>query len=119
MRTTAIVTQMLLRLCFLALIVLGTLFWTGHHLSLVNLHMAIGGLFVIGLWVMAFLGGKAGVGMGLVANAAVGGFIVLGLGMTQTAIMPGGLHWLVRVVHLLVGLAALGISEQIGARIKK
>jgi hypothetical protein len=118
MRTTAFVTQMVLRLCFLVLLVLGVLFWTGRALSLVNVHMAIGSLFVIGLWIMAVLGARARVGMGLVANAAIGGFIVLGLGMTQTAIMPGGVHWVVRVVHLLVGMAAIGISERIGARIK-
>lgn len=119
MRTTAIVTQMLLRACFLVLLVLGVLFWTGHALSLINLHMAIGTIFVIALWVMAALGARARVGTGLVVNAVIGGVIVLGLGMTQSAIMPGGTHWIVRVVHLLVGMAAIGIGEQISARIKK
>ncbi|HVA58330.1 MAG: hypothetical protein WBQ26_10275 [Gemmatimonadaceae bacterium] len=119
MRTATIVTQMLIRLCFLVLLVLGVLFWTGHAVQLVSLHMAIGGIFVLGLWFLAALGARAKVGMGLVANAAVGGFIVLGLGMTQTTVMVGDMHWLVRVVHLLVGTAAIGISEQIGARIRK
>lgn len=119
MRTATIVTQMLLRLCFLVLLVLGILVWTGHAKNLVNLHMAIGSIFVLGLWLLALLGANAKVGVGLVVNAAIGGFIVLGLGMTQRAVMTGDMHWLVRVVHLLVGVAALGISEQIGARIKK
>ena len=118
MRTATTVTQMLLRLCFLALLVLGVLFWTGHAISLEPLHMAIGGIFVLGLWTMAILGFASKAGADLVVMALIGGVIVLALGMTQKALMIGDLHWIVRVVHLLVGLAAMGLAEQIGRRIR-
>ena len=35
MKNTAIVARLLVRLCGIALIILGILFWTGHALSLV------------------------------------------------------------------------------------
>lgn len=118
MRTATLVTQMLLRICFLALIVLGVLFWTGHATGLVALHMSVGGIFVLLMWVMALLGFRARAGADLVLMTLVGGFIVLGLGMTQTRLMVGDAHWIVRVVHLLVGLAAIALTERIGARIR-
>ena len=118
MRTATTITQMLLRLCFLALLVLGIIFWTGRALDLEPLHMAIGGIFVLGLWTMAILGFASKAGADLAVMALIGGVIVLALGMTQKALMVGDLHWIVRVVHLLVGLAAMGLAEQIGRRVK-
>ncbi len=118
MRTATTITQMLLRLCFLALLVLGILFWTGRAIGLEPLHMAIGGIFVLGLWTMAILGFASKAGADLVVMALFGGVIVLALGMAQKALMVGDLHWIVRVVHLLVGLAAMGPAEQLARRIK-
>jgi hypothetical protein len=119
MRTATTIVQMLLRLCVLVLIVLGVIFWTGHAANLVGLHMAIGGIFVLLMWVMAVLGARAKVGGGPVLMLVLGGLVVLGLGMSQRQIMVGGMHWIVRVLHLLVGLAAIGLTEQVGARIRK
>ena len=34
-------------------------------------------------------------------------------GMTQQAILPGDLHWIVRVMHLVIGLAAMPIAERL------
>ena len=34
-------------------VIVGIGFWTGHWVNLVNVHMAIGSLFVIALWVIA------------------------------------------------------------------
>lgn len=119
MRLTAKIVQILIRLCFLILLGLGVLFWTGHALDLVNLHMLVGTILVLGLWVMAILGARARAGWGLVAMAAIGGLVVLGLGMAQAQLVQGDLHWTVRVTHLLVGLAAIGLAEQLAVRIRK
>lgn len=51
-------------------------------------------------------------GMAAVALAPV----VPLFGMTQTQILVGDLHWLIRVAHLLVGFAAVGLTERIGER---
>ena len=46
------------------------------------------------------------------------GLLVLVVGMTQTQILPGELHWLVRVVHLGSGLVAMASAETLGLRIR-
>jgi len=37
--------------------------------------------------------------------------------MTQMQLFPGVNHWVVRVLHLLVGLIAMTLAGQLGARI--
>jgi len=115
--TTAI--QMLVRATFVVQLVLGVLFWTGNALDLVPLHQTIGFLLVFGLWAQAALAARAGVQPALVALAAVWGLVVPVLGLTQTRLLVGSAHWLIEVLHLLVGVAAVGMAEGLAARIKE
>ena len=94
-------------------VILGIGFWTGHWANLVNAHMAIGALFVIALWVIAGIAAAHGRPGGLVAFGFIWGVVVLALGMTQQRILIGDLHWIIRVVHLAVGIAALPIAERL------
>jgi hypothetical protein len=94
-------------------VILGIGFWTGHWANLVNVHMAIGSLFVIALWVIAGIASAHGRPGRLVAFGFVWGVIVLALGMTQQGILIGDLHWIIRVLHLAVGIAAMPIAERL------
>jgi hypothetical protein len=38
--------------------------------------------------------------------------------MTQGRILPSDTHWLIQIVHLLVGLRTIGIGAGLAARIK-
>jgi hypothetical protein len=118
MKGATAVAQNTVRLFGVLQIVTGLLFWTGNALSLVPLHMLSGLLLVIGLWVLAGIGVRAGVSPLRVVVAVVWGLFVVVFGMVQAAILPGELHWIVQVLHLLVGLAAMGQAEVIAARIK-
>ncbi|MGH2459702.1 MAG: hypothetical protein ACRDIY_12635 [Chloroflexota bacterium] len=118
-KLTATVLQMLVRLAGLILIVLGVLFWIGSALSLIPIHMLVGLILVLALWGVAGVGARAGLPGPLVGLAVIWGLIVLILGMTQQALFPGGSHWIVQVVHLLVGLAAIGLSERLASSIKR
>lgn len=117
MTTASSVLRIVLRACAVVLLALGLLFWTGNATGLVPLHQLIGFVLVLSLWALAVLAARAGVPLGLVAFAAVWGLVVPVLGLTQTEILPGSAHWLVRVLHLLVGLAAVGLGEALTARI--
>ena len=96
-------------------VVLGIGFWTGRWAGLVNVHMAIGSLFVISLWVIAGIASARRAPGGLVGLAFVWGVVVLALGMTQRSILVGDLHWIVRVVHLVVSLASMPMAERLVA----
>ncbi len=119
MRTATTVAQMLVRASGLLLIVLGVLFWTGNALSLIPLHMLLGLVLVLSLWTLAVIAARAGVSRGLVALAIVWGLVVLALGITQTRLLPGSAHWVIQVLHLLVGLGAMGQAEGLAARIRR
>ena len=119
MRTAATVFQMLVRLSGLILIVLGILFWTGNTLDLVPVHMLLGLILVISLWALAFLAARAGAPPAQVIAAAVWGLVVPVLGVTQDQLVPGDAHVLIRILHLLVGLIAIGMAEGLGQRIKR
>ena len=119
MRTSATVFQMLVRLCGLVLIVLGILFWTGNALALVPVHMLVGLLLVFSLWGLAFVAARSGAPVGFVALAFLWGLLVPVLGITQDQLLTGGGRWVIRVLHLLVGLAAIGLAEGLGRRIRQ
>jgi hypothetical protein len=118
MKAATTILQMLVRLAGLILIVLGVLFWTDHALTLVPVHMLVGVVLVFSLWALAVVAARAGVHPGLVALAIGWGFIVPLLGLTQERLLPGDAHWVIQVLHLLVGLGAIGQAEGLAARIK-
>jgi hypothetical protein len=77
--------------------------------------MAIGLLFVISLWVISGLASARGGPARLVGLGFVWGVVVLALGMTQRSILIGDLHWIIRVLHLVVSVAAMPIAERLVA----
>lgn len=107
----------LISLFGIALVVLGILFWTGHALSLVTLHMRLGGLFVICLLVLAVVGLLTRGSRGFAVIVLIWSFIVPALGMTQLRLLPGRDHWVIQVIHLLVGLIAMGLGHALASRI--
>jgi uncharacterized membrane protein YuzA (DUF378 family) len=110
---------MTVRLCFVVLIVLGILFWTGRADSLIPLHQFLGFVLVLALWTLAVLAARRHVPVVLVAIAILWGILLPIFGLTQAGIVPGSVHWIVQVFHLLVGLAAVGQAENLARRIRE
>src|SRR5204862_463201 len=101
------------------LIALGIMFWSGRSFELVPIHMRIGEVLVGLLWVLAGIGMRAGVKPGLALGAIFYGVIVVAFGMRMGTFLPGGAHEIIRVLHLLLGLGAIGFAESLSARIKR
>jgi hypothetical protein len=110
--------QMGIRALGVVQLALGILFWTGNALGLVDLHQLIGILLVLALWTQAALAHRAGVPGGLIAGAAVYGLIVPIVGLTQRELFPGSAHWVIRVIHLLLGIGLIGLAENLATRAK-
>src|SRR5262249_20583720 len=119
MKTAATIFQILIRLTGLTAIVLGLLFWSGNALTLIPIHMLVGIVLVLSLWALAGLAAWAGVSRGLVALAIVWGLVVPILGLTQTQLLPNSAHWVIRVIHLLVGMGAMGLGERLAGQVKR
>lgn len=119
MRIATLVIQNAVRVLGLILLVLGFLFWSGRSLEWVPVHMRIGEVLVGLLWILAAMGLRAGVKPGLVLGAMFYGVIVVAFALRMGGFLPGGAHPVIRVVHLLLGLGAMGLVEMIGAKIKR
>ena len=118
MRSTITAIQMGIRVVWLVQLALGVLFWTGNATGLVDLHQLLGILLVLALWTQAVLAARAGVEPRLVAVAAVWGLVVVIVGLTQTSLLTGSLHWLVQVIHLLLGIGLIGLAERLATGAK-
>lgn len=117
MKSIVLIARILLSLFGIALVLLGILFWTGHALSLLPLHMALGGLFVVCMWVLAVLGFLARGSRMFALLVLVWSLIVPALGVTQLRLLPGSDHWVIQVVHLLVGIIAMGLGHSLARRL--
>ena len=110
MKTAGAIPHAIVRLTGMTQVVLGGLFWSGRALQLRLLHMLVGMIFVIALWALAGLAARAGLGA-LRTTLVVGwGILIPGFGMAHAAMLPGPQHWVVQVIHLLIGVAAMFIA---------
>ncbi|HKJ00245.1 MAG TPA: hypothetical protein VKB51_17360 [bacterium] len=113
-----LIAQWVLRLTGLFQIVTGFAFWFGYLAHWTPAHMQSGVLLTLMLWLLALMAGFADVNRTLVAVGLLWGILVMLLGFSQTELVPGSAHWVIQVLHLLVGLGALGLGEALAKRIK-
>lgn len=118
MRGLAIGLSMLFRLCWLANIVLGILFWTGNLLVLVPVHMLVGLLVALLLLVLSVLAGVRGAPVLTVVGVVVAIALPI-VGIGQSGWLVGSLHWIVQIVHVLVAVIAIAIAEAAAGRIRR
>jgi hypothetical protein len=119
MRMTLTTFQWVVRVAGILALLLGLLFWTGDAQSLVPVHMLLGVLTVLALWLVAAAGSQMGAPIGMVIGAVVLGLLVLGLGFSQQSMLPGSGHWVIQVVHLVLGMAAIASGEMISGRVRR
>jgi hypothetical protein len=110
---------MSLRLDFLVVLALGAMLWTGYAGPLVLVHMILGALLVLQAWMIAAIAARAHAAPGRVLLVAVWGLIVLAVGGMQTQWLPGSLHWIIRVIHLLLGLSLVAQVEILAMKTRR
>jgi hypothetical protein len=106
-----LVTQIVARVIVVVQVALGILVWTGHGDSLVPVHIAVGLLLVADLWAAVALGLRSGAPIGLAVLALLWSIGMPVFGLVQANILTGDIHVVVDVLHLAVGLAAIGLVE--------
>jgi hypothetical protein len=115
------ITVNVLRASAVLALILGILNWVGILPdSLIGIHMILGIIVVLSLWVLGGIIATTRGGIGLAIGAIVLGLITLALGLTQQQILPdANSHWIIQVVHLLLGLSAIGMGEAISGRYRR
>lgn len=97
----------------LGALVLGLLFWIAN-INLTNIHMLFGILIALALLVLGIIAvSTRGVRM-LGVVGIVYALILPAFGLTQRMLLIGDTHWLIRALHLLVGLGALALVGILG-----
>jgi hypothetical protein len=114
---------MALRICVLLALIFGILLWANAIPNWgVMAHMTIGLLAVISLWLLAIGIGTASKGrsLGLAIGAFVLGLLlpIIGLGQLNWLAL-GNAHIVIQIIHLLLGLGAIGLGETIAARYRR
>ncbi|HEX7735783.1 MAG TPA: hypothetical protein VF458_13015 [Ktedonobacteraceae bacterium] len=120
------ITQMILRVAALCAVILGIIFWANPSFyftnkALINIHMLLGIIVVLSLWVIGFLQGRLkGGNFGLALGTFVIGLIVAIVGLFQHSWKDAGVNVeLINGIHLLLGIIAVGFGEMIGGRVKR
>lgn len=114
------IASIVLRVCGLLALILGILFWNGSLLNLIPVHMLLGVLVVLSLWIIGV--GQAFAPDGswpLAAVALAAGVLVIIVGIRQSSLLIGTFHWVIQVIHLLLGVLAVGIGQIGAARYRK
>jgi hypothetical protein len=104
-------TQIVARVVFVIELVLGVLLWIGSIDAVRPLHIAVGVVLVVDLWVAAALGLRRGAPVPLAVLAIAWSLGMPALGLAQESILPGSAHVVIQVLHLLVGFLGVGLVE--------
>lgn len=111
------VLQMIARLLGALQIFLGVAIWVGFR-AVVAAHAILGSLFVLDAWIIGVIALFALPRRTLPLLMLLLGGAVLWFGVAQTSLLAGPTHWAVQVLHLLLGLALLGLTESVGKAVR-
>lgn len=123
---TVNIALMVVRAGVLIELVLGILFWTNvinpDASALVPVHMLIGIIVVLALWVLGLAQGfiRESNNFALAVLTFVVGLVVAVVGLFQRQwLTADSQHWIIQVIHLLLGLAAIGVAEMVAGVTKR
>jgi hypothetical protein len=112
------VAQITVRVTGPVQVLVGIAFWLGRAVPLRPAHMAVGMLFDLAFLTLVVLAALAGFRRTTVfAGVALAVAIPL-FGVVQARILPGSAHWVVRSVHLLLGVLAMLMAARLARFIR-
>jgi hypothetical protein len=121
------IALMTLRATVLLALVLGIIFWVNPGLpeqnqALKDTHMVLGFLVVLSLWLIGLAQGfvKGGGSFSLALSTFLVGLAIAIVGIWQQSWKGAGANvQLINILHLLLGLSAIGFGEMIVGRTKR
>lgn len=119
MTNPILLLRWIIRIAGIVALGMGLAFWGGSGYALLSAHQGLGSLVSIALLLMAILGFSRGVAPGLLGLALVWSLVVPAIGVMQFRLLPGDLHWIIQVFHLLLGGGAIALTEIIAGRALK
>ncbi len=102
-------------------LLLGLLRYFNIGPDLVQLHMTLGILVVLALWILATIYARTpNANLGISIGASVIGLLLLIVGVTQQGLLPDpNFHWIIQVIHVLLGLTVISMGEMLASAIRR
>jgi hypothetical protein len=116
MQVALTVTQWLIRVCGVLQLILGLLLRADNNYALREPHIGIGYILVLSVIVFAVVAWRLGAPIGMAIGLIVVGLAVAGMGFGQESL---GLAWWAQLLHVLLGVAAIGMAEAMGGRLRR
>ncbi len=117
MRSFVNILRWLVRLVFLASLVLGIALWTGRGYAYLRLHMWLGFIITFALLALVIIGLISRVKPVLPLITLLWAVALPTLGIAQLHLMSGPNHWIIQVIHLILGIGAVGLAEVLAKEI--
>jgi len=106
------------RLDGLAALILGVLLWTGSAGQL-KIHIMTGFIMTLTLLLLGLFGFFARIKPAMPIIAIVWAILLPYIGFAQLHLLSGASHVVIQVIHLLIGVCAIGVAEAVGAKITR
>jgi hypothetical protein len=119
MNRPATAALMTIRVSGVLLILMGIAIWTGRADQVIPVHELLGFVLVLSLWTLSYFAARGGVPMRWVVLAVAWGLVAPILGLTQQNLVTGDWHWTIQIVHLLIGVGAIGQGENLAGRMRR
>jgi hypothetical protein len=100
-------------------LVLGVLTERFSYDWLVRSHTSLGCVVAGVLAVLAGIGLYKRIPVGLTLAGLLWAGATTYLGFQQTTMMVSGDHWIIEMIHVVLGVGAMGLADVIGARLKR
>lgn len=108
--------RMAIRIIVLAEVILGILFWLGTARGLTSLHVGLGFLLVLSMLALAGVALSRRAPIGRIVLVIVWALVLPVVGFWQLHVAAPAAHVMVQILHLLLGLGAAAVSEQLAAQ---
>ena len=119
MQVVLTVARWVVRLVGVLQLIMGLLIWFQNAFGMIPVHTWLGLVLVAAMLVVAGVSTPLGAPIGMAVGLAMTAIVILVLGMTQASLLPGPNHWIIQVLHPLVGLAGVGFSEAVCGRVRR
>lgn len=100
------------------LLLVGIAIWAGHYVPWRAVHAGLGALLGVLLLAEGIVAWRATERVGVIVLAAVWTAVLAGYGFAHARLWPGGAHWIAQMLHVLLGLATLGVAERVAGVVR-
>jgi hypothetical protein len=107
------------RLAGLGALALGVLLWRGMFTGALNVHMALGWIVALVLVIVAAYALNRRVRIPLALISLLWAAATVYVGLRQNQLVTGSGHWVIEILHFLLGVGAIGLAEALGGAITR